>query len=307
MGNLFSSTNNLPNQYVHYRNNYEANQLEDRVLNAGSSIDSEENIINELAAYQDAANLVLAATMNPQPEAINPAWESVYPKVVFMGRVYDYCEKLANQIVCLFSFLLSNEDEQGNEALRSHPVIATTLINYLSKAIYIDSIKITLPNMLMDLAFFRRVATRMSNSSETQALYQKSSKISMFLGQGTPTITKLIELSKTTFEIDDQTLKRFLVLLGALINTCAANVRDQVEDDGNCLKAMTAAFLIYDEMNKDGAFQSRADFAVLQALTVLVHYQPQPTTLVNTIKYSTKHINDKNTIPQVKTLLNIQS
>ena len=305
MGNLFSSSNNLPTQYVKYHSNYEANQLEDRVLSACSSIDNVESIIDEFASYNDSHDLVTAATMNPQPETLTPAWEDVYPKVVFMSRFYDYCENLTNQIVCLFSFLMSNREEQGMDAMNAHPAIAVTLIKYLSKVIYIDSIRITLPNMLMDLAFFRRVATRMSNSPETQALYQKSAKISMFLGPGAPTITRLIELSQIAFETDDQTNKSFLMILGSLINICAANVRDSVDDDGNCLKAMTAAFLIYDEMNKDGAFQSKADFAVIQALNVLVHYQPQQTNLVNTIKYSSKHLNDKNTIPQVKTLLNL--
>ena len=71
------------------------------------------------------------------------------------------------------------------------------------------------------------------------------------------------------------------------------------------MRAMTAAFLIYDELNKNGAFHSRADFAVIQALTVLVHSQPKQTTLVDTLKYSSKHLKDRDTIPEVRTLLNV--
>ena len=309
MGNLFSSTNNLPTQYVSYGRGYQTTSEELPILYACSPIQIEiqDSLVNDFAAYQDSRNLVLAATSNPVQDTLQAAWESVYPKVEFMSRIYNFCENLTNQIICLFSFILSSggNQEQGNDKLLIHPMITCRLIQYLSIVIDIDSIKISLPNMLMDLAFFRRVATRMSPTPETQSLYQKSSKISLFLGQGTPAMSRLIEQAKTTFANDDATHKSFLVLLGSFINTCAANVRDQVEDNGICLKAMTAAFLIYDELNKDGAYHSRADFAVLQALTVLVRSQPHPTELVNTLKYSSKHLQDRNTIPEVRSLLNI--
>ncbi|KAJ5075563.1 hypothetical protein M0811_07133 [Anaeramoeba ignava] len=70
-----------------------------------------------------------------------------------------------------------------------------------------------------------------------------------------------------------------------------------------CLRGMVGCIILYDHIEKNGAFAKKSPIMIKACLNSLLNFQPKQEALINALKYSTKHLKDPETPSAIKQLL----
>jgi len=140
-------------------------------------------------------------------------------------------------------------------------------------------------------------------------------RMSLFLAYPTPmmnlvtqTTTDMIMETPSTSANSSVSRDQVTTFLAAMANVCQEMIANKVIQNPQtqmfCLRAMTAAIVLYDHINAAGAFQRKSPIDVKSCIISLKNFNCNASeSLLNALRYTTVHLNDPTTPASIKSLL----
>jgi hypothetical protein len=198
------------------------------------------------------------------------------------------------------------KDDTGFELLKKVPTIVRCFATTFDIIITLDELKLGIPKLLNDLAFFRRNAPAHNGDGQFDKLMEQSNETTMFWASSTPMLSAVITAISKDFPASSPNFPKVLTLLGGVSDICAGILKhhpgESEKKDKLCLRCIVGATLIFDHISPTGAFAQKPGFRVKEAMELLAQFQPKQTGLINAVKFSSKHLGDATANPAIKAL-----
>jgi len=253
--------------------------------------------------YQGCSDLIYKALSAPTKENENVVFERLLPSVQNLSRVFEY----SMEIMKVANTLLTTLCRPGS-SLQNQEALARLLCDLFNFILQFDDKKMMNPNINNDFSYYRRSLSKLKSSGvKIQIPDDVANKMSLFLAYPTP----MMNMLSTQLVPEIQVSKPEVVGgLAMFANVCLDMVEKQKFNDRDlnifCLRAMTASIILVDHISEDGVFCRRTPVNIRQAIVLLKQKVDEYQTLglINTLKYTTKHLNDEDTPEAILELIN---
>lgn len=254
-------------------------------------------MLQTLRDYKGCGDEIRKAISAPTPESEQAAWQALTPAVAKLKEFYDYSSVLEEQITLLLSLLTKNDVSANME---KYQAVTKLLADILHFVFAFDDMKMTNPNVQNDFSYYRRTLNRMKmgRGDAGGAVLQDeiANRMSLFYAYPTPMFRCVAETTATFVNKNsnvDQVSECLAGLVGVCYNALAKQRVAAPEDVAFCLKAMVASTVLYDHVHPLGVFSKQTPVNVKVIVKcVRDHAGPQTETLLNAIRFSTKHFAD---------------
>ncbi|KAK8900066.1 Protein fam49b [Tritrichomonas musculus] len=267
-------------------------------------VDPSASIFSRFSNYHDGQILAAQALSNPSPESKNAAWEAIFPNVTLQMEVFAFAKSVTEHFLTMTRAVLELTSQSKADLFMTSPAILKCFVDCFDIILKFDEIKLTLPKLLNDLAFFRRNASSYNEDSSLDEMIDRSNQSTIFWAASTPMLNDAISSLQAVYRTPpDQ--KKLFQLLGNVVNLCTtigSKHKGAEEPLILCLRCIVGATLIVDNIAPNGAFTKKSYFDVRSAMKLLVTHTPKQTSLINAIIYSSKHLQDKQSDPKVQQL-----
>eukprot|EP01126_Amoeba_proteus_P012091 TRINITY_DN1496_c0_g1_i10.p1 TRINITY_DN1496_c0_g1~~TRINITY_DN1496_c0_g1_i10.p1 ORF type:complete len:166 (-),score=23.31 TRINITY_DN1496_c0_g1_i10:207-704(-) len=161
------------------------------------------------------------------------------------------------------------------------------------------------PAIQNDFSYYRRVLGRMRDKSTKLKVDEElANKMSFFFAYPTPMMKVLID---ATTEYDAAAKPCLVGGLSTLANLCLGNITTTTLDDSKSillLCCMTGCIILVDHLRPEGAFDRKSPIRIRLAISLLKTGTSYNTDfLVNSLRFTTLHLNDETTMPAITKLL----
>lgn len=168
-----------------------------------------------------------------------------------------------------------------------------------------DEYKMLKPTILNDFAYFKRTSVRMAKGGPLASDTQLIHAMSLFLAYPTPLIRVFI--SSVQNQVGEIPLENLVQCFSLLGNVCAAMVSPNMgiynESEVQLLSLMTGCLILVDHIDPLGAFHKRALIRSKLCVSLLIRGRDDTMYLVNSLRASAVHLNEKHTNSDVQRML----
>ncbi|CAK8697861.1 CYFIP-related Rac1 interactor B-like [Clavelina lepadiformis] len=272
-------------------------------------------IITELKSYKGAGEEIRIAISNPSNEEKQAdTWHAIIPLVKQLKEFYEFSKHLQKCIQDLLR-ALTCQPLSPLQHLETKQALAKQFAEILHFTLKFDDLKMNNPAIQNDFSYFRRTMSRRGmNSASSSIDYEEgrcistemANEMSLFYAEATPMLKTLSDAS-TRFvqENDDAGTERTVEVLSTMANICKVmlenpdDTRFQMGADtvSFCVRVMVGVIILYDHVHKDGAFAKGSKIDIKGSIKVLKEQngKVKVKSLLNALKYTTKHLNDEAT------------
>ncbi|KAJ3213192.1 Protein fam49a [Dinochytrium kinnereticum] len=285
-------------------------QDESQLFNYASDVLSPTGyLLDLLRGYQGCGDAIRKAISNPSRETEEAAWNVVSPAVATLKDFYSFSQKIEDLLPRLLVYLCNGNVIQNLEA---HQATARRLADLLHFTSTFDELKMSNPNIQNDFSYYRRTLSRMrmANAGSTANLVvhdELANRMSLFYAHSTPMAKCVIDCAQNLVrrnDVNGEGLTDCLAILAAVCYNAASKGRAQGGMVEYCLRVMTVCIIVYDHVSPVGAFAKGTKVNVrasVKAIQTLGGSGGQ--SLLNSLRYSTVHLNDESTPKNVKQAL----
>jgi hypothetical protein len=275
----------------------------DRVLNRAP------DIVEHLTNYKGCGDLIRKAITSPSTENEDAAWSAVLPCVDRLKDFYDYSLELEQ---CVPKLLTALCKENPANTLQENQALAKLLANLFDFVLRFDDLKMTNPAIQNDFSYYRRTLNRLklSKTQDRQVTIKDdlANRMSLFYAYPTPMMKCLGETTQKYLSSNPKMNDSVHLTLATFTNACNSMVVNRRFESEQtylfCLRAMTAAIVLYDHVHPVGAFHRRSPVNIKGCVLTLKNYKPAPPeSLLNALRFTTVHLNDDDTPSSIKQLL----
>ncbi|GFN83065.1 protein fam49b-like [Plakobranchus ocellatus] len=299
--------------------NAEPTDIERRVWNLVKTVlDSSQEILLQLQRYKGATEEIRMAISNPTVDDLQVrAWQSVLPLVSTLKTFFDFSLELERVIPELLGDLCSN-DLKPKEHLEHQQALFKQFALILDFVLKFDDLKMTTPAIQNDFSYYRRTLNRMrinrdqTNAAEEQVSNEVANRMSLFYAQATPMLTVLSEIT-TKFvtqnrdipvEQTTDCLSMMACICRVMIENTEYRSRMREETQLFCLRVMVGVIILYDHVHPVGAFAKTSTIDMKSSIKILKDQERSKVeSLLNALRYTTKHLQDEATPKGLKTML----
>jgi hypothetical protein len=311
MGNCKSSSElNLPppglalNFY-----NPEVNDDEERKIfeSVGDALKEAPRYLEVLHDYNGCEEPIRKALNDPGPKTEGAAWSAVSEAVLKLHGFYKFALDLETVWPTILDTLCSEDSFSG---IQTHLALAKQLAEIFDFVFHFDEAKMVNPAIQNDFSYYRRVLSRMKNSSKDEKTKivvdeELANKMSFFFAYPTPMMKVLID---ATVEFDKNTKQRLIQGLSLISNLCLKHLDGQDNNEKATmlsLCAMTGCIILVDHLHDMGAFYKKSPIRIRGCIQKLKNITGTSTDfLLNSLRFTTLHLNDDTTMPAITKLLN---
>lgn len=278
-------------------------------------------ILTELEQYSGAGDHIRQAISKPNDESLQTAaWDAVCPLVSKLKTFYDYSSEVETALPDLLTALCK---ENPVDALEKYQALAKQCAETLSFVLKFDDLKMSRPEIQNDFSYYRRTLSRLKMqdpASDDNAVVnnEEANRMSLFYAYPTPMLRTVSE-STTKFVTENKEipLENTTVCLAMISTVCRVMVESpnyyerftNKEDTIRfCQRVMVAAVILYDHVHHIGAFKKGAAIDIKMTLKALKQHNENAAgesfynSMMNALRYTTKHLNDEDTPKQIKQL-----
>lgn len=283
-------------------------------------LDRAESVLGELEGYNGAGESIRQAISNPKDEGKQTtAWDAVCPLVTKLKSFYDYSAEVE---AALPELLLALCAESPVETLEKKQSLAKQTAEILSFVLKFDDLKMNKPEIQNDFSYYRRTLSRLKMQdpgSDDSAVVnnEEANRMSLFYAYPTPMLRSVSEATtKFVTENKEIPLENTTDCLATMCLLCRimveqSNYYDRFTDKAStiqfCQRVMVACVILYDHVHHVGAFKKGSSIDVKNTIKALkMHNEANEgftTSMMNALRYTTKHLNDDDTPKNIKTLL----
>jgi len=243
-----------------------------------------------------------------------------------LKNLLENCKKFytfAQHIEELWPVLLKYLSENPEDVITNQQALLKEISCLFHFIFHFDLKKMMNPHIQNDFAYYRRVLSRMKNTKEKKKLSvndELANKMSFFFAYPTPMMKVLIDITTKTFTGDDDEKDNLIRSLSLLANVSLKAVVDALEENPNhpedvengfdhhvmlFLCTITGCIILVDHLDPRGVFHSKSTIMIRRAVETITNYRDIDNTdfLLNSLRFTTLHLNDETTITTVKKLL----
>ncbi|KAK9761084.1 hypothetical protein K7432_014270 [Basidiobolus ranarum] len=303
-------TENIPDFYINFENptpTPDEAQVYERVL---SMLQPTSSIIASLRQYKGCANAIRQAISTPNSETEQTAWQELTPAVAHLKNFYEFAATLEEAIPKLLQPLCQGN---ANHNIDRYQALAKLFADILDFVFEFDELKMANPAIQNDFSYYRRSLSRLKMTNSTQVSEsvvqdELANRMSLFYAYHTPMLKTVID-SVTEFVNKQNEGKNVAECLSTITLACYNVVTKQgsktPELNDFCQRVMVACTILYDHINPSGVFNRGSTINVRNVIrAVQTQGANCKDTLICALRFNSKHLNDEDTLKQIKTMLN---
>lgn len=268
-------------------------------------------LLQSLQAYGGCDKPIRAALNDPNADTETAAWKAVSEAVGNLLKYFQWAQSMEKEFPRLLVALFSGGAEQK---VAANQALVSILARIFEFAFRFDELKMTNPAIQNDFSYYRRVLSRVkSGSSRVKDVGEQNSELteevanrmSFFYAYPTPMMKILID---TSFKAEEQASKDELVSgLSMLANISLNQFGDAATTAGAkqlLMCTMSGSIILVDHLAPLGVFHKKSPVRIKQAIGCLKNSgEPGTDALLNSLRFTTRHLADDSTMPDVKKLL----
>jgi len=272
-----------------------------------------EQILEKLAAYKGCEEFIRAAISKPSEETDKAAWNAILPAVETLQEFYEFSVEVEKIYPRLLTSLFAAEDDSLKSNLKGQQSLAKQLADIFDFALRFDDKKMLNPGIQNDFSYYRRTLSRIkmtNKGAEIKIKDELANRMSLFFAYPTPMMKVLTDTTVNFLKNEPCPINKGQVVAGysLMANVCLDMVErgrfTNVKTNMFCLRGMTGSIVLVDHLDPLGAFHKKSVINVKGAITKLKNFQEDATEgLINALRYTTVHLNDADTPPTIKLLL----
>jgi len=303
-----------PEIVLNYDDPQPNNESEREILESvQSKLGKGSSLLELIEGYVGCDELIRNALSNPQDKKVEEkAWKSVKKSVAKLLKFYNYSQHIDELWPQLLKYLSDNPEE----VITNQQALLKEISNLFHFIFFFDLKKMMNPHIQNDFAYYRRVLSRMKNSKEKKKLSvndELANKMSFFFAYPTPMMKVLIDATTKIFNKEEEK-ENLIHSLSLLANVCLKAVLDALDKNGEggndqhvllYLCTITGCIILVDHLDQRGVFHSKSSIYIKRAVETITEYKTTTNTdfLLNSLRFTTLHLNDETTIGAVKRLL----
>jgi len=255
--------------------------------------------------YGGCEDVIRKALNDPNPKTEEAAWKTVSKAVEKLHSFYQFSLALENvwpkilDCVCL---------EDSVAGVSSHLALTKQVGQIFDFVFHFDEAKMVNPAIQNDFSYYRRVLGRMKSKGDKKEKVivdeELANKMSFFFAYPTPMMKVLID---ATTGFDKNQKHRLIGGLSLVANAClkSLNTDDNSKEEKTMLFlcAMTGCVILVDHLHDEGAFHAKSPIRIRSCIALLKNHELSTDFLLNSLKFTTLHLNDEQTMPAITKLL----
>jgi len=271
-----------------------------------------EQILEKLAGYKGCEEFIRAAISKPSEETDKAAWAAILPAVETLQEFYEFSVEVEKIYPKLLTSLFQAEDDLKRN-LQGQQSLAKQLADIFDFALRFDDKKMLNPGIQNDFSYYRRTLSRIkmtNKGAEIKIKDELANRMSLFFAYPTPMMKVLTDTTVQFLKNEpcpinkQQVIAGFSLMANVCLDMVEKNKFQNVKTNMFCLRGMTGSIVLVDHLDPQGAFHKRSTINVKGAITKLKNFTEDATEgLLNALRYTTVHLNDPETPPTVKLLL----
>lgn len=311
MGNIFSifgSGDNIPDVILDLECTTSKPDEVDIYKYASEILRPTEAVLKSLKQYSGCGELIRKAISTPNRQNEEEAWNALCPSVAKLKDYYEFAQKIEEAFPQLLKKLCSGNVEEN---LKNYQSVAKCLGDMLFFVSQWDDLKMTNPAIQNDFSYYRRTLTRNKGNQNEEIPVQDelANKMSLFYAYSTPMLKIIIDSAMQCINNDpDVTLQQVTLCLAILslshYNSIIKNRAQTAQLKSYCLRVMTICIILYDHIEPHGVFVKASKVNIRGYIKLIQNSGGTDTeTLLNALRYTSKHLNDETTPKNIKTIL----
>ncbi|KAJ6227303.1 hypothetical protein M0813_09884 [Anaeramoeba flamelloides] len=267
-------------------------------------------LLEEFEQYVGCGELIRKAISEPNEDNELAAWEAVIPLVEQQYYYYQFYEQIRVLSETLLREICTGETKETSNRLVSLQALVKHFVHLLDFVVRFDHIKMEKPEMQNDFSYYRRYVSRKRSELDINDLVvedQVCDAMSLTFAYPAPMLKGVID-TVVNFKIKNVVPEKNLTAgLSSMVNVfyyLLENRKFESEETNLfCLRAMVGTIVIFDHVDEKGTFDKKSPIQIKNCLTLLANFDPKQQSLINMIKFSTKHWRDEKTKQSLKSIL----
>ncbi|KAH9419553.1 Protein fam49b, partial [Dermatophagoides pteronyssinus] len=279
-------------------------------------------ILADLQTYKGASAEIRQAIDNPHNKELQlKIWNTVVPLVNRLKHFYEFALRLDETVMLLLGELCS-DSMPPLKHLETQQALVKQFSCLLDFVLKFDELKMLNPSIQNDFSFYRRTINRIrspnpNHNTDLMAIEDLSpefaNRMSLFYANATPMLHSLANATLNFVTSNPHLpIENITETLGTMAKVCQRMIENQdfcsrfqnEETVYFVLRVMVGVIILYDHVHPIGAFAKTTQIDVRGSIKVL---KEQPPTMVegllNSLRYTTRHLNDDTTPKNIKNML----
>jgi len=271
-------------------------------------------ILQSLRQYTGCGELIRKAISSPSPQTEEEAWVALCPSAMKLKKYYEFSQRIEDIFPRILYVLC-----KGNitENLEKYQATTRKLADLLNFVLQFDDLKMTNPSIQNDFSYYRRLLSRVKNNynlnKQTIPVNDElANRMSLFYAYSTPMFkavtdaTLLFVSPNSKSGIAASQVSECLSLLTCICYNAVSKYRVQSQPMISfCLRVMVGCIILFDHIDPDGAFAKNSKINIRGCIRLIQGSAGvDADSLLNTLRYTSKHLNDEATPKSIKNLLN---
>jgi len=338
MGNLLrllsrdhETEGNVEDLFVDFEN-AEPTEVEREVyLEVKELLEEARIIIHSIRDYKGATAEIREAISNPTIQELQRvALDAIDIKKLY--SFYSFSQRLVEVVPHLLKVLCS-ANMTPTDHLRTQQALVKAFAELLDFVLSFDDLKMSKPSIQNDLSYYRRTKSRNriigennggkgdgggpdSPESGREAPFNLPDDVanimSLFYAHATPMLHILSDItSKFVVNNHDIDYLSVTVILSTMAKVCVKMIENKEfyerfdrkeETVFFILRVMVGVIILYDHVHPSGVFTKSSPIDIKECIRVLKD-QPTSESLLNALRYTTRHLNDPQTSKTIRALL----
>jgi len=260
--------------------------------------------LETLRDYAGCEEPIRKALNDPGPKTEGAAWAAVTEAVAKLYEFYKFAIELEKIWPQLLDTLCTDNPPHGVE---THLALAKQLSEIFDFVFHFDEAKMVNPAIQNDFSYYRRVLSRVKHSTKEDKSKivvdeELANKMSFFFAYPTPMMKVLID---ATMEFDKNAKSRLIDGLALICNLCLKYLEEPDNNEKSqmlALCSLTGSIILVDHLHDLGAFHKKSPIKIKSCIQKLKN-TPSTDFLLNSLRFTTLHLNDESTMSSITKLL----
>jgi len=259
-----------------------------RVQESLSKIPHNMKLIEDYTGCQELARKAMSS---PSPENERAAFEGLLGAVESISSFFNFTKELEGVVPDLLTAMASSPPTDGGSHLIPE-ALGFQFAQIMEFALEFDRVRMLRPNLSNDFSYYRRLLPKFNKHPNLRIKDDEASGMALFTAEHIPMMNCLCKATARAQEKNAQ-VGRVLAIMANSCRRAIANKRfSQASTNMTCARAMTAAIVISDHIDIFSVFNKKSPVAVKACILTLKKDFPKEVSLLNAIRYSTRHFNE---------------
>lgn len=257
--------------------------------------------------YKGCQELARKAMTEPSHENELAAFEGLLEAVDSIAAFFNYCKELETVFPELLTTIAKVDFSLpvnprafswcsgGAEKNQTNipDALALQLAQVFEFALEFDRVRMLRPNLSNDFSYYRRLLPKFNKHPDIRIKDDEASGMALFTAEHIPMMNCLSKAAARAQEKNQYVG----TVLSVMANSCNKALKaKKFSSDPNmtstCVRAMTAAIVIFDHIDAQSVFHKKSPVQIKGCIQTLKRDFAKDTSLMNAIRYSTKHFSN---------------